>query len=76
MTKHGDLAIALRRKPIELDDAAFANEGLMAMPRIVTALKSQQRSRDRGYFDDNVVEITGRSQQSQPACRLVPTLVQ
>ena len=32
MPKHGDLAVALRRKPIELDDAAFANEGFMAMP--------------------------------------------
>jgi hypothetical protein len=32
MPKHGDLAIALRRKPIELDDAAFASEGFMAMP--------------------------------------------
>jgi len=32
MPKHGDLAIASRSKPIELDDAAFANEGFMAMP--------------------------------------------
>jgi hypothetical protein len=32
MPKHSDLAIALRRKPIELNDAAFANEGFVAMP--------------------------------------------
>jgi hypothetical protein len=75
MSQHGNLAIALRRKPIELDDAPFANEGFMAVPRIVTPLERQQRSRNRRYFNDNVIEIAGRSQQSQSAPRLVPTLV-
>jgi hypothetical protein len=48
MPKHGDLAIALRSKLIELDDAAFSDEGFMAVPWIVTALESPQRSRGSG----------------------------
>ena len=73
--EHGDLAIASRRKPIELNDAALADERLMTVPRIVTALERQQSSRDRRYFDDDVVKVVGRAQQSQPASGLIPTLV-
>ena len=32
MPKHSDLAITLRRKPIELNDAALADESFMAVP--------------------------------------------
>src|SRR5262249_2343052 len=32
MPKHGDLVIALRSKPIELNDAAFADERFMVVP--------------------------------------------
>ena len=32
MSQHSNLAIALRGKPIELNDPAFADEGFVAMP--------------------------------------------
>jgi len=32
MPKHSNLAIALRGKPIELNDATFADKRLVAMP--------------------------------------------
>ena len=73
--KHGDLAIALRRKPVELNDPALADKRFVAVPRIVAALERQQRSGDRGDFDDDVVEILRGSQQAEPAARLIPALV-
>jgi hypothetical protein len=32
MPEHGDLPIALGREPIELNDAAFANEWFVTVP--------------------------------------------
>ena len=75
MPEHGNLAIALRREPIELNDAAFADEWFVTVPRIVTAFECQQRSGDRRHFNDDVTEIMGRAQQSKAATSLVPALV-
>ena len=75
MSKHRDSPIALGRQPIELDDAPFADERLVAVPRIVAAFERQQGSGDRWHLDDNVVQIARGSQQSQPAAGLIPDLV-
>src|SRR5579862_2502054 len=75
MPKHGDLAIALRRKPVELNDATLADERFVTVPRIAAALERQQCSSDGGNFDNDIVKIVRRSQQSQPSTGLIPALV-
>ena len=62
MPKHGDLPIALRRQPIELNDAALADKGFMSVPRIVAAFEREQRACDRRHLDDDIAEIVRGSQ--------------
>jgi hypothetical protein len=59
MPKHGDLAIALRSKLIELDDAAFSDEGFNGRAHgSLLRLKARSVPADREYLDD-IVEIAG-----------------
>ena len=75
MPKHRNLSIALGCQPIELNDAPFADEWPVAVPRIVAAFEREQRSRDRRNLDDDIVQVVARAQQSQPAAALIPCLV-
>ncbi len=41
--QHGDASVAVRRRPVELDDAPFAGKGLVAAPGILRPLEGDQR---------------------------------
>ncbi len=73
--EHCDLPVALRGKPVELDDAALADKRLMAMPRIVAALERKQRARNRRHFDNDVIKIVRRTQQAQSSAGLAPAFI-
>src|ERR1700730_14080003 len=42
------------------------------MPRVVAALKREERAFLRRHFEDHVIEIVTRSQQTQPAADALP----
>src|SRR5580692_6916705 len=75
VAQHRHPPIAFRSDPVELDDPAFAGEGLVAMPRIVGPFERQQRSLGRGHLHDHVVEVISRFEQAQAAAGILPSRV-
>jgi hypothetical protein len=62
--------------PVELNHAPLAGERFVAMPRVIAPLKCKKRPFHRRHFEDDVIEIGARSQQTQSAARVSPTRVQ
>ena len=62
--------------PVELNDAAFANERLMAVKGIFTAPEREQGAFHRWHFDHHILDVVGRTQQPKAATRLLPFWVQ
>ena len=70
--QHDNLPASFRRHPVELDDPALADEGFVPVPGIVGALEREHRSLGRRHFDDDIVEIVARSQETQASPGLFP----
>ena len=64
----------LVRHPVKLNHPSLAGERLVAVPGVVAPLKNQESSCQRRQFDHHIIQITFRSQQSQPAAGLIPQL--
>ncbi len=63
------------RHPVELNDAPRSDERLVAVVRIVAAAERHQSPFDRRYFDENVLNISGRAQQAETAAGLFPARI-
>ena len=75
VAQHRDLPVALRGQPVELNDAALADERLVAVPRIVAALESEQRAGHRRHFDNDVFKVMRGTKEPQSSAGLAPALV-
>ena len=60
------------RDPVELDHPPLARKGLVAMPRVIATFEREERSLYRRHFEDHVIDIVRRLQQSQSASGTFP----
>jgi hypothetical protein len=62
--------------PVELDDAALAFEGQMAVPGTVGAQEGDERAVGRGHFDGYIVDVVTRAKKAEAAAGIVPRGIQ
>ena len=76
MAQQGQALVAAVVHPVELDHAALAFEGQMAVPGAVGTQKGDERAVGRRNFDGHIVDVFTRTKETEAAAGIVPRGIQ
>ena len=73
MAQERNLPVALRGDPIELDDPARPDEGLVTVPRVFSPFERKQRALHGRHLNEDIIQVIAGAQEAQTSTLLLPT---